>query len=199
MEQQFNHYPSYNDYPHQGQYVQAPVSSDEIYANQMNEDKIRNIISQISPENQLVDIEMRLRGYKKNVFTGDWEKISEKFKEPPEEMISRYISWLGSSMNFNTTLGNLSGTQITAIMRQAVEWVVDDLSNHAEEYGMLQDYSERDRIGDILLRSLFLVLNRSRDGQEARRFWSSLSMAESSSYNPSSHNSSGDWWKFWKK
>ncbi len=171
----------------------------DLYATEMNEEKIRNIITQISPTNQVEDIEMRIRGYKKNVYSGEWEPISEaSVNQVPEKMVGRYSSWLASFMNLNTTLGNLSAAQITKIMKQAVEWVVDDIDSHAEEYSVGDDYSERTRICDILLNSTFLVLNRSLNGSEARRFWSSLTLAESSSMNPMNQNKS-DWWKFWKK
>jgi len=60
-------------YPMQSQ--QVPVSSDELYANAINEEKIRNVISQLDPENQLKDIEMRIRGYKKNAFSQSGRRL----------------------------------------------------------------------------------------------------------------------------
>lgn len=180
--------------------AQMPITSDELYAQQINEDKVKNIVNQISPTNQVEDIEMRIRGYKKNVYTGEWEPISEGATDNvPEMMIRKYVSYLASIMNTNTTLGNLSATQITKIMKQVVEWVVDDLDSHAEEYGIAGDYTELTRIGDIILNSTFLVMNRSLNGSEARRFWGSLSMAESMNMSPMQQQNKSDWWKFWKK
>lgn len=180
-------------------YVQQQVvTPNDLYAQQFNEDKIKNIIAQISPANQLEDIEMRIKGYKKNIFSGQWEEISSSSQSKiPSEMVARYISWLSSFMNLNTTLGTLSPQQVTKLMKNAVEWVVDDLDAHAEEYGIGRDYTERTRIGDILLNSTFLVLNRSLNGIEARRFWGSLSLAENLSGGQQQNKS--DWWKFWKK
>jgi len=179
-------------YPQQ----QTPVTPNELYAQEMNEDKIKNIIQQISPNNQLEDIEMRLRGYKKNITNGCWEKIIDRVV--PEEMINRYISWLSSYMSLNITLGNLSNVQLANIMKLIIKWIVDDVDSHAKEYGFESDYTERTRVADILVISSFSVLNRSLNGAEARRFWSSLSLSESSSMNPQQANKS-DWWKFWKK
>ncbi|MFW6173722.1 MAG: hypothetical protein ACOC5T_08260 [Elusimicrobiota bacterium] len=175
---------------------QQRASLQDFYAQDMNEDKIKNIISQISPSNQVEEIEMRIKGYKKNFETGDWEKIIDS--KISDELVGRYTSWLSSFMNLNTTLGNLSAPQITRLMKNAVEFVVDDVDAHAREYGVEEDYTERTRICDILLNSTFLVLNRSLNGAEARRFWSSLSLAESSSMNPMQQQKS-EWWKFWKK
>ncbi len=188
-------------YPPQGMgehMPQYPVSSDELYAAQINEDKIKNIISQISPSNQVEDIEMRIRGYKKNFETGEWELIHKRNETISDLLISRYVAFLGSIMNLNTTLGNLSPAQVTSIMKQTIQWVVDDIDNHAEEYGIGQDFSERTRVCDIILNSTFFCLNRSLNGIEARRFWSSLSLSESSSMNPN-NNPKSEWWKFWKK
>lgn len=177
-----------------------PVQSDELYAQQINEEKIRNIINQISPTNQIEEIGMRIKGYKKNLFTGEWEKMKSlpNDKQIPEALADRYITWLSSFMSLNTTLGNLSANQITRLMNNAVEWVVDDLDAHAEDYNIGRDLTERTRIADILMNSTFLVLNRSLNGAEARRFWGSLTMAENSSMNPAQQNKS-DWWKIWKK
>ena len=79
------------EYPQQQpMYQSMPVSSDELYANSIQEDKIKNIISQLDPENQLKEIEMRIRGYKKNVFSSEWEKIDETIPEPPKLLIMRF-------------------------------------------------------------------------------------------------------------
>jgi len=176
---------------------EMPITPNELYAQQLNEDKVKNIIAQISPSNQVEEIEMRIKGYKKNIYTGEWEKIGSIKSEIPEELINRYTSWLSSFMSLNTTLGNLSSTQLAMIMKNAIEWVVDDLDVNADKYGIEKDYTERTRIADMLLNSTFLVLNRSLNGAEARRFWSALSLTESSSFNPQQNKS--DWWKFWKK
>ena len=62
----------------QQQYQTVPVSSDELYANVIQEEKIKNIISQLDPENQLKEIEMRIRGFKKNALTNEWERKNPK-------------------------------------------------------------------------------------------------------------------------
>jgi len=126
-------------YPPQGgekvQYQSVPVSPNELYANAMQEDKVRNIISQLDPDNQLQEIEMRIKGYKKNVFSGNWEKIDKDLPEPPKQLISRFVSYLGGIMNQNTTQGNLSENQVNKIMKNVIEYVIDELDTHIEDYG----------------------------------------------------------------
>lgn len=165
------------------QYVeqpQVPVSQDEMYANIMQEDRIKNVIAQISPDNQLYEIEMRIKNNRKNPYTGAWEKISENAKEPHPMLVQRFISYLSSLLNQNTSLSNFSEMQVNKIMKLVIEYIVDDLSANAEVYGLSSDYTERTRIGHIILNSVFSVLNRALNGSESRRMWGTLSLTESS-------------------
>ena len=178
MQQQY-----YPDNPQQ-QYQSVPVSSDELYANVIQEEKIKNIISQLDPENQLKEIEMRIRGYKKNTFSQDWEKIDPDSPEPPRLLIMRFISYLSSMMNQNTTQSNLSEQQVNALMRLVISYVSDELDSNAGLYNLENNYTERTRIGHIILNSTFFVLNRALNGQEAKRMWKAMSLSESFSQQP---------------
>ena len=174
----------------------VPVSSDELYANAIQEERIRNVISQLDPENQLKDIEMRIRGYKKNPMTQEWEKIDPDSPEPPRLLISRFISYLSSIMNQNTTQCNLSENQINNLMKLAIEYVSDELDSNAEIYQLENNYTERTRIGHILLNSMFFTLCRALNGKEAQRMWKSLSLVESMNQQPK--NKLADALRFWK-
>ncbi len=181
----------------QQQYEQVPLSRDELYANVMNEDRVKNLIAQISPDNQLYEIEMRIKGYKKNFYSGNWEKIDERAPEPHPLLVTRYVSFIASILNQNTSLSNLSSTQINRMMKMTIEFLVDDLESNAEEYGIGSDYTERTRIGYMVLNVIFLVLNRALNGMEARRMWSSVNVTESGSLNPPKKGMM-DFMKFWK-
>lgn len=188
-----------NDYPIPNQqYQNVPVSSDELYANAIQEEKVKNIISQLDPDNQLREIEMRIRGYKKNPISGDWEKIDPKAPEPPRVLISKFISYLSSIMNQSTTQTNLSDVQINALMGLAIAYVADELDSNAELYNLENNYTERTRIGHIMLNSMFMVLNRALNGQEAKRMWNAMSLNE----NMNQANKQGGFLnalQFWKK
>jgi len=173
------------------------LSSDELYSSELQQEKIRNIISQISPENQLQEIEMRLKGYRKNFETGEWEKIADR-KRISDLLISRYMGYLSSLMSLNTTMSNLSPPQINLLMKRIIEWVTDDLDANAEKYGFEDDYTERTRVGEILIRTSFLVLNRCLNGSEARRLFKAMNITESN--RPMNEGGKGNsWWEFWKK
>lgn len=158
-----------------------PVHSDEVYANVMQEERVKNIIEQSSPDNQLVEIQWRIRGYVKDSVTKQWKKILKEAPEPNPILVGRYISYLSSLLNDNTRWSNLSSDEINGIMNQAIEWLTDDLDQNAKIYGLEYDYSERTRIGHIILNSTFIGIKRAQDGSEVRKIFNSLSMIENNS------------------
>lgn len=161
------------------QVQEVPVSQDEVYATALQEQRVTNIISQISPEHQLIEIEMRIKGYRKDHRKNRWVKIDENAPEPHHLLVSRFMAYLSSILNQNTTLSNLSDLQINRIMKLVIEYIVDDIDTNATTYGIASDYTERTRIGHIILNSVFFVLSRALNGQEARRMWKTLSLTES--------------------
>lgn len=175
-----------------------PVSSDEIYANYLQEEKIKNLVQQTSPDNQLEDIEWRIKGYRKNPLTMSWEKVDPKMPEPSPILVSKYVSYLSSLLNENTRFTNLSGTEINAIMKLVIEWLTDDLDSNSVEYEIGYNYSERTRIGQIILNETYICLKRSQNGMESRRIFNALKVTESLSEYPQQKKGFGDALKFWK-
>lgn len=182
------------------QFIQQdmPVSPNDIYAGYLQEEKVANLIAQTSPDNQLVEIEWRIKGYRKDPFTKEWKKISDTYIEPNEILIGRYIAYLSSILNENTRFTNLSAPEINLLMKQIIEWLTDDLTVNAELYGLGDDYTERSRIGQIILNQTFLVLKRSMDGMESRRIFKALSLAENLGGQIPRKSSWTDALKFWK-
>lgn len=175
---------------------QVPVSQDEIYANVLQEERIKNLLEQLSPDNQLYEIEWRIKGYRRNAQTRAWEKIDERAPDISPLLVSRYVSYLSSILNQNTSMSNFSENQVNKMMKIVIEWLVDDLDVNADTYGIGSDYSERTRIGHIILNTTFAVLNRALNGQEARRMWGTMSLNESIGQQPK--RGLADALKFWK-
>jgi len=166
-----------------------PVKSDEIYAELLQEERVKNTIAQTSPDNQLTEIEYRLRGYKLNTITKTWERINKNSKQPVNDLlIERYMAQLSSIVNDGTRYGNYSAQQINAIMAILIQWLADDLDNNADEYGLKGNYTERTRIGLIFLNYTFSVLSRCLDGRESSRIWKSLNLNENSNPNFNMNN-----------
>ena len=194
-----NQYPQQQNpeqfYSHQS----TPISSDEMYANILQEERVKNIIAQVAPENHLLEIEMRIRGYKKDLYTGEWKKIDPNGPEVNGRLVERVTSYLSSILSQNTSLSNLTEQQINGIMRLVIRWVSDELDSHSEEYGLRSDYTERTRIGHIIFNSIFMVLSRALNGQEARRLWKSISLSEGTQFGqPKSSSKWKEALQFWK-
>lgn len=193
MDEQF--YPQQQQYNYQDQYVNQPVTTDEIYAKDMQQEIARNIVAQINPDQQLFEIEMKLRGFKKNYMTSQWDKRTNVI-ELNEDLIDDFMAYLSSIMNQSTSMSNLSDNEINKIMNQAIEWVSDALE--IEKYGVLE-YNDRTRIGHIILNPMFIVMKRALFGQESRRMWKSINLNESGSPEAQQKKPSMlDAFKFWK-
>lgn len=181
-----------------GMYEQQPVSSDEIFAASQQEIKIQNVLQQIAPDNQLMDLQWRIKGYIRDVSTGQWRKIDPDSPEPHPVLVSRYISYLSSILNQNTTFSNYSSPEINQIMGLVIKWIVDDLDSNAELYGLEEDYTERSRIGFIILNSTFSSFKRALNGTESRRIFKTLNLRENLSGDSEKKGGIGESLKFWK-
>lgn len=129
--------------PMYGAFVEAQRSGEgqdpnSLYADYMREEKVKNVIQQLNPDNLVEDIEHRIRGEKKDRFTGEWVSISKEGQTKVSELlISRYISFLSSLLNQNTSLSNFSSSEINNLMELIVDHVKYDLSDNSEEYGFV--------------------------------------------------------------
>lgn len=158
----------------------APQSkSDEIYSSVIQEKRIENLLEQLNPDRLIVEIEWRLKGYKKNAYTRQWELIGKNPKEVSEELIGDFLSILSANLTNNTTLSNFTPDEINKIINLFVIKFIDIIRANSEKYGLEQDYAERDRILLITLSSIFYALKRAQGGNESRRTFDSLQMRDS--------------------
>lgn len=179
-----------------GQQQSAGQDPSAIYADTMREEKVTNILSQINPDNLLSDIEYRIRGYKKNNQTDTWDKINPNAVPINEDLIANFMSFLGSVLNQNTSMSNFSSAEINTIMEHLIEFIADDLTVNDERYGIVGNYQEMSRIGNIITMTVFAVLKRSMNGMEARRVFSALRITENLTQQPQKKGLM-DSMKFW--
>jgi hypothetical protein len=168
-----------------------------LYADTIKEEKITNILSQINPDNLLADIEWRIKGYKKNTITDEWEKIDPNSKEINNQLVANFMSFLGSVLNQNTSMSNFSSGEINTIMEHIIEYISDDLTVNDKKYGIEGNYQEMSRIGNIVSMTVFSVLKRAQNGMEARRVFSALKIHENLTQAPQ-QKGLVDTLKFWK-
>jgi hypothetical protein len=107
----------------------------------MREEKIKNVIAQLNSELLLTDIEHRIRGEKKNHYTEQWEPIDKTSKPISEKLVQNYIAFLNVYLTQNNSLSNFSPPEINNIMSVIIDYVRDDLSDNAEDYGLTKKQS----------------------------------------------------------
>ena len=178
--------------------IPTQPTPDDIYASHQQKERVENLVDQISPDHQLMDLQWRIKGYIKDPVSKMWVKINEKSPEINPILVSRYISYLSSILNQNTTLSNYSSDEINRIMSLLIKWIVDDLRCNAEEYGLGSNYSEWSRIGHIMLNTTFAAFKRAQNGMESKRIFKILNLNEA--YSPVDQKKQGvmDALKFWK-
>lgn len=168
-----------------------------IYAENLKEEKLHNILQQINPDNIMADIEHRIKGYRKDIMTNEWVKINKDSPELNAELVSNFMSFLGSILNQNTSMSNFSASEINGIMDMLIEYIADDLDVNDKKYGLEGEYQEMSRIGNIISMTVFTVLKRAQNGMEARRIFSALKINENLTQAPQQKGML-DAMKFWK-
>ena len=164
-----------------------------LYADMLREERTTNILAQINPDNLLTDIEHRIRGEKKD-FAGQWTKIG-KGEGVSEELIVKFVSFLGCILNQNTSMSNFKEKEINNLMEMITDWVKNDLVVNAETYGIEGQYVEYDRIGHIVCATCFAVFKRALNGRESSRIFRMMQMSET--INPEKKGKFRDNFKFW--
>ena len=159
--------------------VKQDSDPNALYAENMREEKIANVIAQLDPQNLLDDIEHRLRGEKFNKIDQQWEAIGDERISINEKLISRFMSFLGAVLNQNTTLSNYSLNEINNRMELVIEYIRDDLTDNDVEYNLEGKYTEMTRIGMIICETVSSVFRRALNGMESRRIFASLKVTES--------------------
>jgi hypothetical protein len=115
---------------------QLDSDPNSIYADSLRDEKVKNVIGQINPELLLTEIEHRIRGEKKNHYTGQWELINSEGQDVSEELVQNYIAFLNAYLTQNNSLSNFSPDEINNIMSVVTDYVRDDLSDNSERYGL---------------------------------------------------------------
>lgn len=152
-------------------------NSDQLYTDYIQEKKVENILAQINPDNLLVDIEWRIKGYRKNIYTQQWERI-DNCPEISPVLVGKFMSFLSAMLNNNTTLSNFKDKEINNIMKMVIAYVSDDLRSNAVLYRLDNNYAERTRIGLIICATVFSTLKRAQNGLEAQRIFRVMKIGE---------------------
>lgn len=168
--------------------------SDEIFSQMMVQKKLENLLSQLDPDHLIVEIEYRLKGWRKNEYTGSWE-LSGNEKNISGDLLADVLSLLSSILTNNTTMSNFQDIEINRIMKIIIRKMIDMMRSNAVKYDLVRDYAERDRILLIVCMSVFAALKRAQNGLEAKRLLESLELKE---HMATSNRSPVEKLAFWK-
>ncbi len=146
-----------------------------VYAENMKSERAANLLDQINPDNLLTDIEHRIRGEKKNVYTQKWE-VSPDHKQVSEKLLSNFISFLGAVLNQNTSMSNFSADEINNMMENIIKYIAKEMTVNDELYGLVEDYTEMDRIAIIICTACFATFKQALNGSLSRRVFGTMKL-----------------------
>ncbi len=149
-----------------------------VYADQLREERTANLLDQLNPDNLLTDIEHRIRGEKKDPYTKQWVPISVKYsREINEQLISNFISFLGAILNQNTSMSNFTTNEINNMMTMIITYVKNDLTVNDEKYDIVGNWTEMDRIANIICLTCFSTFKQAMNGTFSRRVFGALKVS----------------------
>jgi hypothetical protein len=173
MDEQVNEMPFYP----MSMGMPGPLPQDQLQTNMALQQQLSNIVSQINPETLLTDMEWRIRGYKKNYSTQQWEPIVKGQKPVSDLLVKNVISYTSPLLTNNVTLSNYTDDEINRLMKLIITHLIQDMKQNAKNYGLENDYAERNRIMQIVCTSAFSSLKRGLKGNESSKFWKSLTLS----------------------
>lgn len=146
-----------------------------VYAENMKSERAANLLDQINPDNLLTDIEHRIRGEKKNVYTQKWE-ASKDHKPVSEKLLSNFMSFLGAVLNQNTSMSNFSSDEINNMMEIIIKYIGKEMTVNDELYELVEDYTEMDRIAIIICTACFSTFKQAMNGALSRRVFGTMKL-----------------------
>ena len=169
-----------------------PIPIGNIQQSLMQEDRVKNFISQTSPSATLQSINYILQGYVYDQNKEEWIQVADGI---PDKVRLDFLQFVTPDLSEDVRMTNLNSDQINAIMESTIEWIVDYLDIIADEEQLQEE--QMSKIGWILIKSVFYTILRAQAGVERSQIFRSLKMGDTlSPQMPMQKQES--WWKFWK-
>lgn len=170
----------------------TPIPMGNIQQGLMQEERVKNFISQTSPSLTLQSINYVLQGYVYDQNKEEWVKVSDGI---PDKVRLDFLQFVTPDLSEDVRMTNLSMEQINSLMAFVIEWVVDYLDIVADEEDIQEE--QMTKIGLILIKAVYYTILRAQNGIERHKIFGSLKMGDNlSPQMPMQKQES--WWKFWK-
>lgn len=169
-----------------------PLPVGNIQQSLMQEERVKNFISQTSPSQTLQSINYILQGYVYDQSKEEWVKVSDGI---PDQIRLDFLQFITPDLSEDVRMTNLNADQINGIMAFVIEWVTDYLDIVADEQGLEEE--QMTKIALIMIKSVYYTILRAQNGMERGQIFRSLKMGDNlSPQMPMQKQES--WWRFWK-
>jgi len=174
-----------------------------LFNNIIQEERVRNFISQTSPISTLERIDYILKGFIYDEGKKEWIKVSDGI--PPQVRLD-FLQFLTPLLSEDVRMTNLQIKQVNGVMESIIEWVVDYLDITADsgelkdENGTIYELKEEQmtKYCWIMISAVFFTLLRAQNGIENSRIFKSLNLGGSIDPPPASNQQGKKWFQFWK-
>lgn len=179
--------------PHE---VTQPQTS--YFPNPMNamiqEERVKNFISQTSPTDTLERINYILRGFVYDDSAKEWIKVSDGV---PDQIRLDFLQFITTDLSEDVRMTNLQPRQINGIMESSIEWILDYLDIVADNYNLSEE--QMSKIAWMMIKAVFYSVLRAEGGIERGKMYKSLSLSSSGDNMPRQQNNDDKkWYQFWR-
>ena len=172
------------------QEIQQPSETQKAIENSLiQEERVKNFISQTSPVSSLENINYMLQGFAYSNSEKGWVKIAEGI---PPKMRNDIIQFLTPDLSEDTRMTNLNADQINGLMETVISFMKHYLYNAPEDMKI----TELDKIFWIVVKAVFITVTRSLAGIERKNIYGSLKLGGNLDSGQSEEENK-NWWKFW--
>lgn len=161
----------YNQQTLQQQQMSNQMNMNAPYMYEQHQQNQAVLVEQTNPNHVIEEVELSLRGYERK-YDGTLKKVSEPLMN--ELGIARIRTMMKGIVNQNTILSHLEENQISKLIIQFSDDLIDDLTLNWKEYGMM-DKIMLDYVHDIVVFPAYLALQRAL-GQNEKNWLGKISV-----------------------
>lgn len=160
---------------------------------ELQQERVKNFLSQTSPTDTLERLNYILKGFVYDESAKDWIKVSDGI---PEKIRLDFLQFITTDLSEDVRMTNLGTKQINGVMESSIEWVVDYLDDVADD----EDFSETQmtKIGWMMIKAIFYALLRGENGIERARLYNSLNLSGTPDMPVNFNNNNKRWYQFWR-
>lgn len=180
------YYDELESYNYQTKQNNSRTTPEDEYASVLREERVRTLLTEIDPSNQVESIIYRLRGFRYDKIAEMWVKRNNS-PQISENFIGKVEAILSEELSLNTTFSNLQTSDVNKMMEFFIDILISDVTVHGRDYEVIidskrfnlaDDHNLKELVLGIIFSAVYKSLRRAINGTEARRFFGSLRMNE---------------------